>query len=224
MRRMPLTITAGLLLVQAACGAIAPSQAPGSSTSGSMPAGSSSAPTAGAASPGSGQADCATFPQGSDPQLEARFPTAVDGNAVTNLHSYHLMPLVCALGGEAGVAAVQAALPGADVSRLTEGQGNVIVDQLPVRIFAIRLPGIDGNLLMAIENGEAIALAMGADPATVSHYTVTQATLGGKPTYISSDPSCDGCPAKYSYASGDVLFTIEDAIEERAARVLAALS
>lgn len=198
---------------------------------GSSPAGSPGAtavaPGPTVAPPGS---ECAAFPTFSpdggfpsfpatrDPTLEAKFPAQIDGQPVTGIESGRLLDTMCLFGGQEGVDRMRAdAPPGIDLVNLVVGSAEATVEDQRVRMTAFRLPGQDGNQLLA----NIIALAQtvsGEEPRFVGG--VTAATAGGKNVSTMTDTNGD---VSYLYVSGDTLIVVDAISASQADKIFSAI-
>lgn len=151
-----------------------------------------------------------------DSQLEAIFPTTIDGQPVENLTSGYWFELMCFIGGPAGLQEALSELPpGMQVATLSYASADVTIDDEDISLVAFRTPGQDANAvlqqLLALQ-----AQTQGADtpvnfaPGSVGGKSVLVATneLGGK---------------SYAYIRGDVMVFAEEISDSAAEKVFAAL-
>ena len=159
----------------------------------------------------------------SDPGLAAKYPTTIDGQPVSDLQTYFFLDLLKAFESEAQIQAVSSALGsfGIDATTVSAGSAHATVDGSEVTIGSLRAPGADANEIIAHYNEiqAAVNTAMG-QPEASSPPTLSQSNLGGKNVTVSTD---NEGTVTYLYASGDTLFQVEDANDDQAAKVVAAL-
>jgi hypothetical protein len=151
-----------------------------------------------------------------DPQLEARFPTAVPGATLGEVSSGRFMDVVDAFADPQVRPQFMAAVSGAglDPNSLTYASQVATLDETDiVQIQALRTPGQDANkfaqIFPAIEqivNGES--------------ETLGQAAVGGKNVYTLTDSDGD---VDYLYVTDEVLWRISGADETQAGTIIAAV-
>lgn len=235
--RQPLlmTLTFAFVLIAAACSS-SPPGTPGPATPVTSPGAAPPAPVvtpAPVATPPAGNigtgTECAATPSfditnpvpsfAPDLDLEARFPTQIDGQPVTELQSVRWVELICLYGGQAGVDQFKADLPGGgslNFATLTFASAVATVDGDDVQLSAFRTPGLDANVMV-----QAFAQLAGAiSGETTVTGTLSNVTLGGKNVSVWTDE--DGT-INYLYASGDVLFGVSDVTDSQANKIFAAL-
>ena len=235
MRRMSsVTLGAGIVILVIACGGgggatLGPgaTTAPGATT----PPGTTSAPVGPTAAPGGGDVSqlCAGLPTfradaspqptlAPDAELDARFPTEIDGQPVTDVRSYNWVAGSCFYSASAeSMQKLAQFFSPAVLAQLSQGAAKATVDDQSVFISALRTPGGDPNQLFA-HLPEFLA-AIGIDQADVPKYTVEPGSIAGKNVYVVTDPDGD---LSYSLVSGDAVFTVNGLTEEQAGTVFSA--
>jgi hypothetical protein len=153
-----------------------------------------------------------------DTELNAKFPTTIDGQPVTRVQSGYYLTFLCYLGNTDQVNRFAGSIPGSNLAALSFGSGRATVGGEEITISAFRLPGGDANQI--IQHFNEFAVAIGADPSSISGSTQTQATIGGKAAYVFTDQDGD---VSYAYPSGDTVWSVSGTTEEQAATVFAAL-
>ena len=154
-----------------------------------------------------------------DPQLNAKFPTQIDGQPVTNVSSTNYLHSTCYYSGASeDLARFLAIFPPASVPLISTGTADATVDGEEVQIDALRIPGTDPNAIFS--NFPAFLAAFGVEPAEIPLYQVSQTSLGGKNVHVVTDPDGD---KSYSVVSGDTVFTANNATEAQAATIVAAI-
>ncbi len=236
MRRLSfVTLGAGLLIFVIACGGgggstIAPGATPAPGTTAAP--GTPAAPVGQTTPPGGGDISqlCAgkpTFSIDASPQptvapdaaLNARFPTEIDGQPVTDVRSYNYVDGSCFYGASAeGMQNLAQFFSPQVLLQLSQGSAHATVDDEDVYISAFRTPGADPNQLFA-HLPEFLA-AIGVDQADIAGYSAEQGTIGGKNAYVITDPDGD---KSYSLVSGDTVFTVNDVTEDQAGIVFTAI-
>ena len=154
-----------------------------------------------------------------DPALEAEYPTTIDGQPVTDIASARYIESLCALGGDASIAAAESELaPGVDLNDISVATGNVVVDGQPVTIDSYRLPNHRGDELVSAVGVLATTVA-----GSEARFTddLVQTTAGGR-SVLQFTNAADGS-VSYLYATGDTLFIIEDSTQSQADKIVAAL-
>jgi hypothetical protein len=154
-----------------------------------------------------------------DPTLEAEYPMTIDGQPVTNLASARYIESLCALGGDASIAAAENQLaPGVDLNDIRVATGNVVIDGQSVTIDAYRLPNHRGDELVAVVGVLATTVA-----GSEARFTddLVQTTAGGR-SVLQFTNAADGS-VSYLYATGDTLFIVEDSTPSQADKIVAAL-
>jgi hypothetical protein len=149
-----------------------------------------------------------------DTTLEAAFPTAIDGQPVSEVESASFLAVLQAFGTEqtkidAFVASMQAI--GVDPAGVSFGSGSVTLDDETVTINALRTPG--GSAASAIQ--ALIAL----DPPEVPP-TITTETLGGKQVTVAT---LDDGEEEFYYASGELAWFLVSVDRAQAEVIFAAL-
>ena len=147
-----------------------------------------------------------------DTTLEAHFPTEIDGNPVEDLSSQSWAAIAC-LGSPESVNQI-ASTAGFDLTKLTEADATVTVDDEDVEIDAFRLPGGDGNQIVTVLAQLAAASGTGLEPGTVG-----QGTAAGKPviTYTDSEG------VSYGIVIGDTLIFAGPITQSQADKIFAAI-
>lgn len=142
-----------------------------------------------------------------DVELEAKFPTQIDGQPVTNLASASYIESLCALGGEASLAAATASVaPGLDITDMRVASADIQLDGQKVTIYSFRLPGQRGEELVS-----TTGIAGGLEPVVAGGRNVERWTN-----------AANGA-VSYLYSTGDSLFIVSDATPAQADKVIAAL-
>jgi hypothetical protein len=152
-----------------------------------------------------------------DTDLNAKFPAQIDGQPVEGVQSGYYLAFLCAIGDQAQIARFAAALPGTNLAGLSFGSGRATIGGETVSISAFRLPGGDANQI--IQHFAEFAVAIGADPSSLTGNTSTPATIGGKNAYIFTDQDGD---VTYVYPSGDTVWSTTGT-QEQADKIFAAL-
>lgn len=153
-----------------------------------------------------------------DNELNAKFPTTIDGQPVTGIQSGYYLTFLCYLGNTEQVNRFAGSVPGTNLAALSFGSARANVGGEDISISAFRLPGGDANQI--IQHFAEFAVAIGADPSSITGSTQTQATIGGKAAYIFTDEDGD---VTYVYPSGDTVWSVSGSTEEQAGTVFAAL-
>jgi hypothetical protein len=217
-----LALAAGVVFVVAACGAaapgtsLAPGQTPGTGSTPVPPPPIDVSQMCAGMPTYSPQTPTPVFLQ--DDVLNAKFPTTVDGQPVTNIRSTNWLQSVCYSGNATEslqrFAAIfgAAALPG-----ISTGSASATVDGDTVSISAFRIAGTDANAIFT--HFTEFAIGIGISPTEAAKYAVSQGNVGGKNVYIVTDPDGD---KSYDLVSGDSVFSIFGSDEAQAATVLAA--
>ncbi len=229
MRRVSsVTLGAGIMIIVIACsGGGGATLAPGTSSA----PGATSAPAGPTAAPGGGDTSqlCAGLPTFSvdaspqptfapDAELNARFPTEIDGQPVTDVRSYNWVAGSCFYGASAETfQRFSQFFSPAVLAQLSQGSAEATVDDQEVFISAFRTPGGDPNQLFA-HLPEFLA-AIGVEEADIAEYTVEPGSIAGKSVYVITDPDGD---LSYSLVSGDAAFTVNDVTEDQAGIVFSA--
>jgi hypothetical protein len=153
-----------------------------------------------------------------DASLEAKFPTTIDGQPVTGLASAKYVETLCALGGDASILAAERGLaPGIDLTDMRVASGDVVVDGQPVTIYALQAPGHTGDELLSAT--DVLSESVAGNEAITED--LVQTTAGGRSVWRFTN-AADGS-VSYLYSSGDTMFTVEDATQSQADKVIAAL-
>lgn len=153
-----------------------------------------------------------------DDTLNARFPTQVDGQPVTDIQSSFWVQTTCFYGGSAEDLARFAAIwPAGTAPQISSGSAQIELDDDTVYIQAFRFPGADPNPIFS--HLPEFTAALGGDPEDAANSTVTTTNLGGKNVYVVTQSDGD---VSYHYVSGDTVWTV-DAEETTAAKVFAAI-
>lgn len=215
----------------AACGASpSASSTPGATLApGTTATPAAAAPTPGGATqpPGGGTGtECAAYPTFSlsspglpsfepDTTLEAKFPTQIDGQPVSDLQTGFWAAFLC-MGGQAAFDRTAAALPsGLNWATMSYGSATYTVDDEDTELHAFRTPGQDANGI--VQGLAQLAAASGQQ----ADGTVTTGTVAGKSVLILTDSS--GAKS-YGFLSGDTLFFTDNVTDSQAAKIVAALN
>jgi hypothetical protein len=167
------------------------------------------------AAPGS---ELASFAPARDAELEARFPTQVDGQPVTNVQSGRLIETLCLIGGQSGVDRLRTQAPSnIDVMNLVIGSAEATVDGEQVRLTAFRVPGRDGGELLR-DVADLARSVGGSEPKFAGE--LTPAMVGGK--NVTSWTSTDG-ETSYLYVSGDALIIVDAATPSQADKIFSVI-
>lgn len=218
-----LIVSAAVLAVAAACGG-GPATTPG-------PGGTSASggPTVGTPTPGGPVGNsCAGTPTpnpaGSpqpviprDPDLEALYPSEIDGVPIEELVSYRWLAYLCFFQGQSAVDDILANVPGGIDPNLSYANALVWVDDEGVSLDAFRTPGQDAGLM--VQNFAQLILILGGD-LDDNQGTMASASIGGKNAFVWTQEDGD---KSYLYPRGDVLFGMTDVTEEQAGTIFAAL-
>jgi hypothetical protein len=154
-----------------------------------------------------------------DAELVARFPSQIEGQPVEDVNTGFFIQLLCYLGDQEAISRFAAAAPGTALGSISLGSGRVTLDEEPIVIQAIRIPGGDASQM--VQNLPAFAIALGGDPEDVEGMTTEQISLGGKNAYKVTNNDGD---VSYFYATGDTAYTISSGVDEAlAGRVFAGL-
>lgn len=210
-------IAAGFTLVVmlAACSSAAPAGStppavtPAPTASGTSPA----VTTAPATAPGTSQQPGPSF--AGDPELEARFPSQVGGQPVTNVMTARLVDFLRALStSQAEIDTMRRTFLtiGIDLDTVVMGSANATVSGSLVGILAFRVPGQDANTL--IQNYLLFSSSNEGD-------TLSQETIGGKNVAVVR--SAGGYASTWMYANGDTLWSVSTSDQKAAEAVFAAL-
>jgi hypothetical protein len=225
---------AGLII--AACGGTTPAATgtPGGGTPTGVPTGGATATPTPATTPGStpsatnqppAAAVCAAFgtmdPNNPlvtpvvvpDPTLEAHFPAQIDGSSASEVQSGAFAQYWCFYGAQ-GIQQLQNSA-GYDLSKLTWGQAKYTVDDDGVTVLGFRIPGGDGNQIVATL-AQLVALSGNAEDLG----QVSQGTVAGKNVYIITH---DDGTKDYGWVTGDTLLTAGGLTDSQAQKVLSAL-
>lgn len=219
LRRIAAGIT--LVVMLAACSSAAPA---GSTPPAGTPAPTASAmapavttppavTTAPATAPGTSQQPGPTF--AGDPELEARFPSQVGGQPVTNVMTARLVDFLRALStSQAEIDTMRRTFLtiGIDLDTVVMGSANATVSGSLVGILAFRVPGQDANTL--IQNYLLFSSSNEGD-------TLSQETIGGKNVAVVR--SAGGYASTWMYANGDTLWSVSTSDQKAAEAVFAAL-
>lgn len=154
-----------------------------------------------------------------DPTLEAMYPATIDGQPVTDLASARYIETLCALSGDAAIAAASQQLPqGVDLSDLRVAAAQAQVDGAAVTLESFRLPNHRGEELVPVVGILATTVA-GSEAKFTSG--LVQTTAGGRSVWQYTN-AADGA-VSYLYAAGDTLFIVADVTPSQADKVVAAL-
>lgn len=194
-------------------------QPPGGATS--TPGGATQAPG------GPTGTECAAYPTFSvdnpalpsfapDTDLQAKFPTQIDGQPVSELETGFWAQFMC-FGGQAAYDQAMADMPaGFTWASMSYGNATYNVEGEDAKLMAFRSPGQDANGIV-----QALAQVAAALGSTEPIGTLGTANVAGKNVITLTDT--DGTVG-YGYVSGDTLFTIESgATDSQVAKILAAL-
>lgn len=231
-----LIVAAATILLAAACGGSGPAStlapittpAPGATAA----PGTSTAPIPTVASPTQPAPvgnSCAGFPtpdplaspqpeMARDPELEAKFPTEVDGEPVTDVNSFRWLEYLCLYGGgQTEVDRIAAVAGGFPFANLSYGTAQTTVDDEDVEIQGFRTPGQDAGVL--VQNFQQFILIIGGAVEDTGG-TMAPATIGGKNAFVWTDSDGD---LTYVCVRGDVVFGSPDVTEAQIEKIFAAL-
>jgi hypothetical protein len=217
-----IALTSAVLLLAVACSA-SPStqtatpvgQTPGTPTQ--------PIPTAGATQPPAGGSECSGFPTMNpaspalpsfitDPGIEAKFPSQIDGQPVTDVESFSWAQLVC-LGGQAAIDRIRGTTQ-FDLLSLSMATATATVEGDEVELMAFRTPG--GDATQIVQTLAELSSAAGEESDIAS---ITPGTAGGKSVLVVA--GTDGTTS-YGYVSGDTLVIAEDITQSQADKIFAA--
>jgi hypothetical protein len=153
-----------------------------------------------------------------DPELAARFPTALEGATLGEVQTSSYLAIVNAFvepdAAQQFVNTVNTA--GMNASELSYGSQLVTFDEnTVVAVEAVRAPGRDANAFVAIWP-QLTQILQPDDPAP----TITATTLGGKNVTALTLPDDD---VSYLYVTGDVVWRIRGGDEDQITTILEAL-
>ena len=152
-----------------------------------------------------------------DTELEALFPTTIDGQPVEGVDSASFLAVLQAFADDAEDQARIAAFIsgmqsiGVDPTRVAFASGEATVNDQSVQIQALRTPG--GSAAAAID----ILVQLDAPDEAP---TLTTATLGGKNVTVATTSDGD---VDYYYVSGEIAWFLSSVETEEAEIILAAL-
>ena len=153
-----------------------------------------------------------------DDTLNSRFPTQIDGQPVTGVHSGFTLQSLCYYATSTeNVARFVALWPPGTAALISYGYAQVELDGDTVYFNALRTPGADPSLIFS-HIPEFLA-AFGGDPATAANTTVTTSNLAGKNVYVVTSAAGD---VSYGYVSGDTIWSV-NGDEATATKVFAAI-
>jgi hypothetical protein len=162
----------------------------------------------------------ASLPLTPDATLEAKFPIAIDGQAVNGLASAHYVESLCALGGESSIDAAIANLsPDINLADLRVASAQVQMDTQVITINAFRLPGHSAHALLPVVGILADTVA----PSAAKFASLVPTQFGGKAVYIWTDTTTGAISYLYPAPDDDTLFIVEGGLPSQAEKVLTAL-
>jgi hypothetical protein len=149
-------------------------------------------------------------------QLAGRFPTQIDGRPVTGVRTLLYMEFLLGFAPDkADEFRAAMSSVGIDANAMSAGTASATVGGETVRFVALRVPGGDANTI--VENLVALGSVLDPDRA---QSTLMQVSIGGKNVTKATDLDGD---VTYVYATGDILWLMDDIEETRAAKILAVL-
>jgi hypothetical protein len=184
-------------------------------------------PTPGATQPPGGGTgtECAAYPTFSlsspglpgfepDTTLQAKFPTEIDGQPVSDLETGYWAAFLC-IGGQASYDQTVAGLGGGlNWASMSYGSATYTVDDEDTQLHAFRTPGQDANAI--VQALAQLAAASGQE----QDGTVSTGTVAGRAVLILTDSSGE---QSYGFLSGDTLFFTDTVTDSQAAKIVAAL-
>jgi hypothetical protein len=154
-----------------------------------------------------------------DPALEQKFPATIDGQQLNDLASAGLVESLCIIGGQASVEAAQRnVLVGTDLSAITVGSAQVVVDAGLAGLTAYRWAGHTGADLISLVGGLSSSVTGGPPKFGTG---VEPGSSGGKQVMRWTN-AADGS-ISYLYPTGDTLFIVEGITSSQADKIFAAL-
>jgi hypothetical protein len=152
-----------------------------------------------------------------DPELEALFPSEIDGAPVDDIASFNWLAYLCFYQGQSGLDDIVANVPGGIDPTFTYANADAVVAGEDVGIDAFRTPGRDAGLM--VQNFAQLILILGG-PIEETQGSMASASIGGKNAFVWTQPDAE---LSYLYPRGDVLFGMTDGTEAQAATIFAAL-
>jgi len=153
-----------------------------------------------------------------DAELNAKFPTSIGGQPVTEVESQYWIDFLCYYPNNGTAIGKFVSVFGTNLSGVTFGSGHVELDGNDITIQALRVGGGDAGQVM--QHIGDFLLALGADPATVQGMQTSTTSLGGKNVTVVTNENGD---TSYVYASGDTAWSLNDVTPEEAGTIFAAL-